>query len=551
MGALSEVTSRMNAVATMGNSILSQALAAISTLGSYQPPSMGQIPYTSPGTFTPDAISAPSPPVGRPLPSPPGVSPIQVPSFPTPPGLDFPNEPDALDITVPDPPTIHEYQIDAFPTAPSLYSLVIPQAPQVDWNSFAITPPDPLVIDPQQYSFYIDDILILDDPMVQAIMTRIMNNVRYGGTGLTAAIEDAIWERDKERNEQQLEDSTDKLMQAWAKRGFTLPDGMLAHSVSEIQKEYMNKMLDRTREIAIKQAELEQSNIFKSMEIGTTLVFKLIEELIRYEELFLRTLEDTAKYGNEYVDLTIKAHNSLLEVYKTRAQVYEIEMRANLAQIEVYKAQIQAEMAKAGINEQAVKIWLGQIEGIIAKAKGQNEVNEIIERAYVALVQGLSARAGIYESLWKGYGEAVRAVAAKAEVYRYEVEACKAQAETNIAVAQQETATMSAWIAYAREAVGMYQADVANYKAQGDVAVSIAEVNNKAGEALINIAIEKNKIAVSTAQVIASHLNSLGTTMEAAAATAATAAAHMAGGAMAAAHAQASMSYAEQATIEA
>ncbi|MBU2049351.1 MAG: hypothetical protein KKH61_10290, partial [Gammaproteobacteria bacterium] len=43
----------------------------------------------------------------------------------------------------------------------------------------------------------------------------------------------------------------------WAKKGWSLPDGLLAHSLSEVQKEYMNKGLDRSREIAIKQADLE------------------------------------------------------------------------------------------------------------------------------------------------------------------------------------------------------------------------------------------------------------------------------------------------------
>jgi hypothetical protein len=381
--------------------------------------------------------------------------------------------------------------------------------------------------------------------MVKAIMDRLANNITYGGTGLSADVEADIWARDKERNEQQLEDTTDKIFAMWAKRGFALPDGLLAHSLSEVQKEYMNKMLDRTRDIAIKQAELEQMNLFKSMELGVSLAFKLIEEWVRYEELVYRAQESTAKYANEYLELTIKAHNDTVEVYKACVQAYEVQVRAEMTKVEIYRAQIQAALATVQMNEQTVKLYATQIDAEIAKYKGVLEGDKIYAEIFSEQVRGVLAQAQVQESLIKVYVEQVRACETKANIYKAELAGMASEIEAEKLKIEANMASINAWAKQTDALIAVYGGKLEKYKAEVAYNVSAAEIANKAEEANLRLQIEKARIAVQEAATFQHLITAQAQIGSAAAAAAAHSASSLAVGALTAVNAHSSMTYSE------
>lgn len=310
-----------------------------------------------------------------------------------------------------------------YPLMPAMLRISLPDVPVVEFPEMDLEPPTYTLTPPFPWTFEIPDIGITDDPMVQACLTRLRNNIEYGGTGLTPEIEQAIWDRDKERSEQQLIDSTDKTTRMWAKKGFSLPDGMLAHALSEIQNEYMNKSLDRSREIAIKQAELEQSNIFKSLELGIGLAFKIIDALIKYAELVFQGQEATAKFANEYIDLQIKTYASLLDAFKAKASVYESGIRAELAKVEIYKAQIQGQETIVSINESNVKLYSEYIRSIALRVD-----------VYKSEVDAMSAWLGVEK--------------AKVETNKIQMDAWAEKAKIELALFGGKIDHFKSWVAY-------------------------------------------------------------------------------------------------------
>lgn len=386
----------------------------------------------------------------------------------------------------------------------SIYGIALPDVPTISFPSLDITAPVYNIQNPSQGSFSVSNILISDDPLIQAAITRLTNNVVNGGTGLSAAVEAAIFARGKEREEQQLEDSIDKATSMWAKRGFALPDGELANSLMALQTEYLNKQLDRSREIEIKQADLEQANLFKSLELSISLAGTLIDMLIKYEDLVLRSQEDIAKFANEYLSLQIQSYNSKVEAYKATAQVHEMIIRAELAKVEVYRAQIEGQKVVNEVNAQTVQI----------------------------------------------YSERIKATSLLIERYRTEVQAMVSELETEKLKIESNKLQMDAWATKANVAVSKYVAEVDMYKAESGFNVATSDLYARQYEAGIQRAISMIEMNIRSTDIAEKSMLFKANLAMAAAKGVADATASLASGAMAAMSAHASMSYGESVSYD-
>jgi hypothetical protein len=420
-------------------------------------------------------------------------SPDDVP-LPTTPAID--TAPDIATLVVPTKVTPPSYED---PTLGSLFNITLPTIPTIVFPAIDITAPIYSIPSPVAWSFNVGEVIITDDPMIQAVLDRLTANINTGGTGLSAAVEAAIWARGLEREEQQLDDSVDKATAMWAKKGFSLPDGELADSLMVLQTEYLNRKLDRSREIEIKQAELEQANLFKSMELAVNLASTLINMLIRYEELVFKGQEATAKYANEYIDLQIKTYMSKVEAYKATAQVYESIIRAEIAKVEVYKAQIEGQRLIGDVNKQTVEI----------------------------------------------YTEKIRATSVLVDRYKTEVQAMVAELEVEKAKIEANKLQFDVWAKKADVIIAKYNGEVEAYKAGSMVNISNAELQAKQAEADLRAAISAVEVSVKSYEVSERSNNLKANIQMEAARGVAQATASLAAGAMAAMSAHADMSYSE------
>jgi hypothetical protein len=463
--------------------------------------------------------------------------------------------PDQPDINYPDPPSLINISIPSKPiiSSPSmqntymgtLYSITLPDIPVIDIREFSVTPPVPIPIDVPTWTFDIDNILISDDPLIVAMKNKLLSNVVDGGTGLSPVVETDIWNRDLERNEQSLADATDKTVSMWAKKGFSLPAGLLADSLISLQTEYMNKSIDRSREIAIKQAELEQTNLFKSIELGTTLSTKLIDQLIQYQQLILTAQEYSAKYFNEYINLQIACNNSNMELFKARVQAYEISIRANIAMVDLYKARIEGELMKVTMNETTAKVYSSQIEAEVSKYRGSLEGQKVIGEIFSTEMQGVVAQANVNESIIKAYAEQVRTLSTVSEIYKSRVEAALAEAGIEKMKLDANIAETDTWAKQSEISLKEYQARLDAYKEELRYEMASAEIGNKMAETVVQLELSAAELRVNAAKVAGDALVAQGNARLEAARGVAAAAASMAAGAMAGVSANANLGYSE------
>jgi hypothetical protein len=268
-----------------------------------------------------------------------------------------PSAPATSDHNFPDAPTY------TMPAVPSLHDIVLPEFIEMTIEQPSSTLPV-IDFDVPAIAQINDGGLTAEDSLVQSAKAKLLSNIVNGGTMINSQVETDIWSRDLERNEQALQDAIDKLTAQWAKLGWSMPDGLLAGNILGVNNEYMNKRLDRSREIAVKQAELEQQGMFKSLELAVQLEKVLIDNLNDYARRVLDTSKTTAEVTISLFRERINRYNALLAAFKADMDSYKTNIEAEIQRVEVYKARLQGQQIIAGIDETAVKVYTAKISAV-------------------------------------------------------------------------------------------------------------------------------------------------------------------------------------------
>lgn len=235
-----------------------------------------------------------------------------------------------------------------------------------------------------------------------------------GYSAMPPEVENAIWDRGRDREIKQLQDGLDDL-ERMESLGYSLPPGIWLDARTKLQTEYAANSYGHSREVMIKQAELLQQNVRHAIDSAIGLESRLIEQ---YNQIETRTLE-AAKYvtnaGVEIYNAKVRAYSAYLDAYKTKATIYEARIRGEMAKVEAYKAEIQAEEIKAQINTALVNQYKAQIDAQMA-----------IVEIYKAELSAIQTKAQVEKLKIDIYGEQIRAYVGKINSYTAQVEAFKA-----------------------------------------------------------------------------------------------------------------------------
>ncbi len=322
---------------------------------------------------------------------------------PTAPGVDLTYVEPLLSLTLPSPPSLLSLNITSFA------GLNMPTA--IDPNAIpTLTAVEPTLREYVPGAAYTSALL-------EALKTSLKDRFVNGGTGLNPAVENAIWDRGREREARSAAESFLKLDEMEA-MGFSMPPGVYldAHLKIMTEMDYANR--GNSREIMIKQAELEQSNVLAALTTAT----QLEGELINYSNSVEQRLFESTKYATEagiaIYNAKVQAYAAYLEAYKTKVQIYEALIRAEIAKVDAYKAQVEAESAKAQINTALVEQYKAQVEAALSGVE-----------VYKARLSGIQIKADIEKTKIEVYGEQIKAYVAKINAYTAGVEGYRATLE--------------------------------------------------------------------------------------------------------------------------
>lgn len=359
-----------------------------------------------PGVITPPQIDSP-PEFDVPDPN------VLYPNKPTvdDPG-DVPLVPDTdTDFLYPDEPVI------TLPDVPVLEDITLPTLPAISYPEFTGQMPSDTLMPPSlTFSFQEED---YDSALLDAITAELIDRVTNGGTGLNPLVEQAIWDRGRDREDQIAIKAAEGVREDFAKRGHVLPPGAEYEKLADIQLETLDKLATYNREVTIKQAELEQANIQHA-----------ISETIRLESVLINNWNDimqrkfaVAQYTQEAAisifNAQVNLYNTRIQAYNIQATVFNILVSAEIAKIEAYKAELEGQRLITEINRTNVQIYSEQVSAL------QTQIN-----LYTAQLDGVKTKLDaektkidIYLGEMQGYQAKIAAIAEQYKAYKIEVDA--------------------------------------------------------------------------------------------------------------------------------
>jgi hypothetical protein len=167
----------------------------------------------------------------------------------------------------------------------------------------------------------------LNEDGYDAGMAWLINTITVGGTGINPVVEDQIWQRGRDRiiAEGARQDSATLLQ--FSQRGFTLPSGVMVAQLQANRFEQFAKLQEQSRDVAIKQAEIEVENLRFAVDKVVTLRLQALQAAADYIRAFMSGLEMSFRVVNLNSDAKAKMMAATADLYRARLQRDEIAMR--------------------------------------------------------------------------------------------------------------------------------------------------------------------------------------------------------------------------------
>lgn len=351
--------------------------------------------------------------------------------------LAFPNPPaDFVPPEVPSAPAINtEFSLPAAPAksyggAPDLDNITIPAMPAVALPVFGDTAPEFDETVPSPFVNWTEPVYTSS---IKTAVAAAITEMLAGGTGIPADVEQGIWERGSEREGVAASIRVNAALSEWAARGFPHVQGELNARINTIADETQAKRNDLSRDVAGKQAELEQRN--RQFAVTSGLTYEQV-----FVGMFLAVVErnfQIAKYAVEaqilIFNAKVAAFNARQQAFAQKVELYKAQLEAVLFHLKAYAAQVEAEKAKAEVNE--------------------------------AKVRAFEARVRAYSEEVKAYAEVVRSAQVRAELERSKVDIYRGQIEAMIGKINAQRATFEAYDVRVRAETAKVTAEEVNVRA--------------------------------------------------------------------------------------
>ena len=326
--------------------------------------------------------------------------------------------PALTDVTLPDAPTI------LLPDAPTMQLITIPDAPAMSLPVWVGVMPDGDLAVPTVGFVWSED--YYDSDLLNSVSSRL-TTMLVGGTGLPPSIEQAIWDRGRAREDVIAKKATQEAYEEFAGRGFSLPPGALAGRVAEVAQKNREATSTFSRDVAIKQAELEIENLKFSVTTGIQLEGQLMTYAGQYAQRALEAAKTTVEVGINIFNAQVALYNARLQAYQTEATVYKELIQAEALKLEQFRTEIEAQKLIGEINMQSVQIYKTRIDALLSAVelykaqlegvKTQVDVDRVRIESFRATVDAYKSQVEAKTSEYQAWGESIRGEVAKVSIY--------------------------------------------------------------------------------------------------------------------------------------
>lgn len=386
-----------------------------------------------------------------------------------------PSAPAFVDPLLPDAPII------SLPATPTFDAITLPEPPSIQIPSFNSTLPlDTLTSPSNVFSFYEQ---AYQSALLDSVKAKLLDNLENGGYGIEPADEQALWERERDR---ELNGVSSNLAEVWrtgAARGFPLPPGDLYVAVEQAQQQLIDKMSSVSRDIGLKRADLYVANRQFTIQESRQLEQVLINYHTSLMERALNASKAVLDAEISVFNAQVARYNAQLEAYKTEAQVFEARIRAALSQSEIYRTNMDGKRIELDIQRTEVDLYRAQLAGvetvvnIYRTRTDAANIQANIQRtkleafraqidAFAQTVQAKVAEFGMYEARIRGETAKVTAFESEVRAYTSQVEAAKVRADIQVANAR-------ATLENSQTKLAVYNGELTRYRTVADIDIAL------------------------------------------------------------------------------
>lgn len=188
------------------------------------------------------------------------------------------------------------------------------------------------------------------DTLLTDLKSKLDAWVNGVSTGIDPLVEQAIWDRGRAKEITAGLAKANEAIRSFAMRGHAKPPGALSLEIQDAAQQVINNTVTQARDIAVKQADLEQTNRRFALEQA----WKVEEGLLQYTAQVMTRALEYAKQIQQFKDdiykISVDGYQATTQAYKARVDAEVGIFRAETDQ-NVAEANIRVEAAKANIQK--------------------------------------------------------------------------------------------------------------------------------------------------------------------------------------------------------
>jgi len=425
---------------------------------------------------------------------------------------DFQLAPPSVDLNVlfPDVPP----ELSRVYNEPVIQDHGVPTAPDIVLPSFDAVEPNTALTDPGDYakklidtyreiapemtanaSSQVDSMINKFNPkfneQMDAIEQRITKNLN-GGTGIPDAVENALYERAKEKTAAEYKRTVAAARDSYAKMGFKVPGGVVANALMMARQAAADNNARAAQDIAIKRSEQELNNMQFTLTKSVEVRMQMVGMVVPYMNALISINGMALDAGKAVVNAEVERFNALLRVvearinvYKTQAQIYQIKMDGAMKGIELYKAEIEALRALTEVDKAKVEIYRAEIDTLQAYASiYKTKVEAAVSRSqleklkidiYSAQVEARRTEVSAKSAEWEAYKAALQGNESLVNLYAKQIDADKTRIEAYKADIDTQTAVIRAQQDHNDALAKIFDTQMQIYKTKVGVQTDVAK----------------------------------------------------------------------------
>ena len=158
-------------------------------------------------------------------------------------------------------------------------------------------------------------------------MDWLINTITNGGTGINPAVENQIWQRGRDRVIAEGARADSQTLIQFTQRGYSLPSGAMTKLLQANRFEQLGKLQEQSRDVAIKQAEIELENLRFAVEKVVDTRLRAIATAADYIRAITNGFDSAVNIANQEAQAKAALMSATADLYRARLQRDEIAMR--------------------------------------------------------------------------------------------------------------------------------------------------------------------------------------------------------------------------------